>query len=191
MLLSLFIIIVLLYSIYIGVKRGLILQIILSIGFYLSFGFASAFYSVLSKYVELIVPYPTPQLVEESPFALYGLEHLFDLHTPFYNGLSFLMLFFIGWLLTRLAGRLLVFVSDIDIDEKISNIGGAVLSFFAHYIGLFLIMFLVSTLPFGFVQRQIESSFLTRAIVTKTPELSKEFYQRWVEDVDPDDTSNQ
>lgn len=191
MLLSLIVIFVFLYSIYIGVKRGLVLQGILSIGFYLSFGFATAFYSMITPYVELIVPYPTPQLVEESPFALYNLDLLFEMHTPFYNGLSFLMLLFVGWLITRLVGRLLVFVSDLNIDERISNIGGAILSFFAHYIGLFLILFLVSTLPFGFVQSQIESSWLSRTIITRTPELSNGFYEQWVGEAEEEAQSNQ
>lgn len=184
MLLTLIIILVLLYSIYVGVKRGLILQIFMSIGFFLAYGFASSMHGILKEYIELIVPYPTPALAEQSPFALYGLDLIFDMSTPFYFGLSFLILLFIGWGITRIVGRLLVFVSDFNVEESISNIGGALLSFFAHYVGLFVVLFLVSTLPFGFIQRQIESSWLARTIITRTPELSSDLYERWVEEID-------
>lgn len=184
MLLSLFIILVLMYSIYIGVKRGFILQLFMSIGFFFAYWFASSLHEPLSHYVELIVPYPTPALMEESPFALYGIERLFDLHTPFYKGVSFLILLFIGWIIVRLLGRLFNFASDISVSETIRNVGGAIFSFFCHYVGLFVILFVVSTLPFNFVQNQIESSFLSRMIITKTPELSKDLYNRWVEHQD-------
>lgn len=184
MLLSLFIILVFLYSIYIGVKRGLILQIVMSIGFFLSYWLASSMHEWLSHHIELIVPYPAPSVLSENPFALYSMDIVFDIHQLFYKGLSFLILLFIGWALTRIVGRLFDFTTRFNVEEKVSNIGGALLSFFAHYIGLFVILIVVSTLPFSFIQNQIESSWLAETMITSTPELSKDLFNRWVDDID-------
>lgn len=184
MLLSLVIIFVFLYSIYIGVKRGLIRQLVMSIGFFLAYGFASSMHVWLNQFVEIVVPYPTPPLAEESPFALYDLSLIFHMDQPFYLGLSFLILLFIGWALTRIVGRIFAFTSEFSIDETISNVGGALLSFFAHYVGLFVVLFVISTLPFSFVQNQIESSWLAKTIITRTPELSDDLYNRWVDNID-------
>lgn len=186
MVLSLIIIFVFIYSIYIGVKRGFLLQLAMSIGFFIAYGFAMMLHEPISQYVELLVPYPTPLIVNESPYALFGLDLLYEMHTPFYYGITFIMLLFIGWFFTRIVGRILEFLSEIKLNEKVDLIGGALLSFFVHYIGLFVILFVVSTLPFEFVQNQIESSWLGETIITSTPELSNDLYTRWVEDVDPE-----
>ena len=190
MLFTLIILFVFIYSIYIGVKRGLILQLLMSIGFFISYGVAMALHENLSTYVEMLIPYPSPLLTEESPFALYSLDLLFDMDQPFYDGLSFVILLFLGWIVVRIIGRILDFVTEIKLDYRVDSIGGALLSFFVHYIGLFVILFVLSTLPFDFIQNQIESSWLAETMITKTPELSQDYYSRWVEVVDPEaDTS--
>ena len=177
--LILFILFIALYS---GARRGLILQLILTIGYAVSFWFALNYYQFVSEYVEMIVPYPTPGSSSTNPFVLYGMDLLFQLDGAFYRGLSFILILFAGWLATRLIGGLINFLADLPVIRVVNAIGGAIVSLFVHYVGLFLILFVLSTVPIDFIQNQFETSSLARGIVTTTPELSTQFYDWWVEE---------
>lgn len=181
MLLTGIIIFLLILSIYSGARRGLVLQLVLTIGYAASFWFALTYYQVLSEYVEMFVPYPTPLSTSDNPFALYGIELLFSLDGPFYRGVSFVVLLFAGWLVTRVVGGLFQALADIPVVRTVNAIGGAVLSFVVHYIGIFLLLFVLSMIPMALIQNQFESSALAREIVTDTPELSQQVYNWWVE----------
>lgn len=181
MLLTGIIILLLLLSIFSGARRGLVLQLVLTIGYAASFWFALNYYQMLSEYVEMFVPYPTPLSTSDNPFVLYGIELLFELDGPFYRGVSFVVLLFAGWLITRIVGGLFQALADIPVVRTVNAIGGAVLSFVVHYIGIFLILFVLSMMPIAMIQDQFESSALAREIVTDTPELSQQVYDWWVQ----------
>ena len=181
MLLTGIIILLLILSIFSGARRGLVLQLVLTIGYAASFWFALNYYQMLSEYVEMFVPYPTPLSTSDNPFVLYGIELLFELDGPFYRGVSFVVLLFAGWLITRLVGGLFQALADIPVVRTVNAIGGAVLSFVVHYIGIFLILFVLSMMPIALIQDQFESSALAREIVTDTPELSQQVYDWWVQ----------
>ncbi|MER2064618.1 MAG: CvpA family protein [Alkalibacterium sp.] len=175
------IIFTLLLSIYSGARRGLILQLVLTIGYALSFWFALTYYQLLSEYAEMFIPYPTPSSTSSNPFVLYGMEMLFELDSPFYNGLSFVVLLFAGWLITRIIGGMFQALADLPVVRTVNAVGGAVLSFIVHYIGIFLVLFVLSMVPIGFIQDQFESSAVAREIVADTPQLSQQVYDWWVE----------
>lgn len=181
MLLTGIIILLLILSIFSGARRGLVLQLVLTIGYAASFWFALNYYQMLSEYVEMFVPYPTPLSTSDNPFVLYGIELLFELDGPFYRGVSFVVLLFAGWLITRIVGGLFQALADIPVVRTVNAIGGAVLSFVVHYIGIFLILFVLSMMPIAMIQDQFESSALAREIVTDTPELSQQVYDWWVQ----------
>ena len=181
MLLTGIIILLLILSIFSGARRGLVLQLVLTIGYAASFWFALNYYQMLSEYVEMFVPYPTPLSTSDNPFVLYGIELLFELDGPFYRGVSFVVLLFAGWLITRIVGGLFQALADIPVVRTVNAIGGAVLSFVVHYIGIFLILFVLSMMPIALIQDQFESSALAREIVTGTPELSQQVYDWWVQ----------
>ena len=181
MLLTGIIILLLILSIFSGARRGLVLQLVLTIGYAASFWFALNYCQMLSEYVEMFVPYPTPLSTSDNPFVLYGIELLFELDGPFYRGVSFVVLLFAGWLITRLVGGLFQALADIPVVRTVNAIGGAVLSFVVHYIGIFLILFVLSMMPIAMIQDQFESSALAREIVTDTPELSQQVYDWWVQ----------
>lgn len=58
--LTLFIIILFAIAYYTGARRGLVLQIVYTVGYMLSLSSAKKYYLVLAKKLELIVPYPSP-----------------------------------------------------------------------------------------------------------------------------------
>lgn len=180
MILTVIILFILLLSLYSGARRGLVLQLVLTIGYALSFWFALTYYQQLSDFSEMMIPYPTPTSTSANPFVLYSMDFLFKLDGAFYKGISFILILFAGWLVTRLIGGLFNFLADIPVVRTLNAIGGALISFVVHYIGLFLVLFVLSTVPLPIIQNQFEASNVARNIVTTTPELSEQFYEWWV-----------
>ncbi|WP_413527281.1 CvpA family protein [Marinilactibacillus psychrotolerans] len=188
MLLSLIILLLLLLSLYSGFKRGLILQLVLTIGYAISFYFALEYYQEVSHFVEMMVPYPSPVSSNSNPFVLYGQEFNFNLDQGFYNGAAFIGILVLGWIVTRFIGGLLNFLTEIPVVKQINGIGGAIVGFIVQYIGIFLILFLLSMIPIKMIQSQFESSALARTIVSDTPELSTDLYNWWIEEGLQEDT---
>ncbi|SJN18089.1 Possible colicin V production protein [Marinilactibacillus psychrotolerans 42ea] len=188
MLLSLIILLLLLLSLYSGFKKGLILQLVLTIGYAISFYFALEYYQEVSNLVEMMVPYPSPVSSNSNPFVLYGQEFIFNLDQGFYNGVAFIGILVLGWIVTRFIGGLLNFLTEIPVVKQINGIGGAIVGFIVQYIGIFLILFLLSMIPIKMIQSQFESSALARTIVSDTPELSTDLYNWWIEEGLQEDT---
>jgi len=180
MILTLLIILALFIGVYTGVKRGILLQSIMIIGYTISAFVALNYYDSIFYYVQMTIPYPAPLSTSYNPYVLFDSSLLFQMHNPFYAGVSFAILFFIGWLITRFIGRLLKFVSKVRIIESVSTIGGGILSFIVHYIGIFFILFLLSTVQVEFIQNQFTNSWLARTVVTQPPYLSDATYERFV-----------
>ncbi|OJF95334.1 CvpA family protein [Alkalibacterium sp. 20] len=181
MLLTGIIIFLLLLSLYSGARRGLVLQLVLTIGYVVSFWFALNYYQMLNEYAQMFIPYPTPVTTSDNPFVLYSIDFLFDLDGAFYKGVSFVILLFVGWLVTRILGGLFQSLADLPVVRTVNAIGGAALSFVVHYIGIFFVLFVLSMLPVALIQNQFASSALAREIVTDTPALSEQVYDWWIE----------
>lgn len=178
MLMTLGIVLFLLIGIYSGYRRGLVLQLILTLGFVISYYFAGKYFLELSEYLQLMIPYPTASLNDS--FVFYSDTIGLRLDEAFYNGISFLGILFIGWLLTRLLGGLAQGVRYLPLIKQVNSIGGAVLGALVSYIGIFLILFILTMLPMDFIQSQFASSSLARLIIEHTPALSEQIYQWWV-----------
>ncbi|WP_225743577.1 CvpA family protein [Marinilactibacillus sp. Marseille-P9653] len=182
MVFTLIILFLLLISLYSGARRGLILQLVLTIGYSISFYFALQYYQEVSEFVRMLVPYPSPVSATDNPFVLYGREITFNLDQGFYNGVGFIGILIIGWIATRFVGGLLNFISEIPILKQLNAIGGAIIGLIVQYVGIFLVLFLLSTVPIGWIQNQFESSTIAKKIVSDTPELSSNLYEWWIQE---------
>lgn len=179
MLLTLGILLIFGIALYSGAKRGLILQLIMTVGYVLSFWFALRYYQQLREPLEMIVPYPHASLSDT--FVLFSREAGLQLDRVFYNGVAFVFILAIGWLLTRLLGGLFGFVTELPLLKQVNMAGGAVLNFIVNYIGVFLLLFILSTVPMKVIQKQIEQSKLSQLIVARTPQLSSQVYEWWTQ----------
>ena len=177
MLLTLGIMFILFIAAYSGAKRGLVLQLVMTIGYLLSFLVAMRNYTKIRGILELVVPYLHASLSDT--FVLFPQEAGLHLDRVFYNGVSFIAILAVGWLLTRLLGGLLHFVTELPLLKQANIIGGAALNFIVNYVGIFLILFVLSTIPMKPVQKQFDSSKLAQLIVAETPSLSGQVYQWW------------
>lgn len=168
----------LLIGVFSGYRRGLLLQLILTIGFVVSYYFAGKYFLELSDYLQLMIPYPTASL--NNSFVFYSDTLGLQLDEAFYNGISFLVILFVGWLLTRVVGGLAQGVRYLPLVKQVNSIGGAALGGIVMYVGIFLMLFILTMLPIDFIQNQFANSSLAKLIIEDTPALSEQIYTWWV-----------
>lgn len=178
---TLFLIIWLALSCYVGARRGFVLQLIYTVGYLISFVVAESCYLSLSKKLMLFIPYPAPSL--ETTLALYDSTIIFSMNEAFTAGVSFLFILFIGWLITHFIGIFFYNVTFFAVLKKGNKLGGAILSFCVVYVGVFLLLFVLSMIPVDGIQSYFESSGFARFIVQHTPYFSKHIYDLWITSV--------
>lgn len=173
------IILILAVGAYSGARRGLILQLVLTIGYFISYLLASNYYQALGSHLELIVPYPSAS--ETSQFVFYNQALGLNLDGAFYNGVAFILILFVGWLITRFIGGLLNAVAHIPVIKQLNALGGALLNVVVSYVAVFLILFLLTMVPIDAIQEAFSNSWLARTIVEDTPVISSQLYNWWIE----------
>lgn len=176
--LTMIIIILLFWGVYAGVRRGLILQVVYTVGYFLSFMIAKSYYIYIAEKIDLLVPYPSIEFGKELVF--YNEQVSFILDQAFYNGLAFVLILAAGWLVTRIVGSMLHSLAFLPILKTLNNLGGGILGFLIQYIGIFLLLTLASMVPIDFLQQQFSESGLAYWIVSETPYISQTIYEWWV-----------
>lgn len=181
---NLFILIIFFIGIYSGFKNGVILQLLQTIGYTIAIIFSIEYYEKLSEFLYLMVPYPTPFSPERNPYLFYDANYIFSMDVSYYQLLSFILIFLIGWLVVKFFTKLLSYTLEVlRAPEPISGIGGGLLGFIVNYIGLFIVFFFLSTIPLEFIQTQLFNSSIVNYMITSTPEISERVYQEFIVDV--------
>ena len=180
---TLLILLILFIGTYSGYKNGIILQLLRAIGYLIVFIFALDYYKPLSEMLYLLVPYPTPFFPDANPYVFYDESLILTLDLSYYYLISFLLILFIGWIAVRVITQLISYtVEQLAIPEPLNGAGGAILGFIINYIGIFYILLLLSLIPFDMVQGRLANSFLADSILTSTPVVSEDNYQRFILD---------
>lgn len=97
--LTLLILLLLAIGFYTGMKRGLVLQIVYTVGYFFVYLIARTFYQSLAAKLTLYVPYPSP--TAETKLVLFNQNITLDLDQAFYGAVAFLLILFFGWLVVR------------------------------------------------------------------------------------------
>ncbi|SDQ47057.1 Uncharacterized membrane protein, required for colicin V production [Carnobacterium viridans] len=179
MLMTVLIVLILAMGAYSGARRGLVLQFVFTIGYFVSYLLARNYYQLLGSHLELIVPYPSA--TESSQFVFYDQALGFNLDGAFYNGVAFITILFVGWLITRFVGGLLNAVTLIPVIKQLNTLGGALLNVIVSYIAIFIVLFLLTMVPVDAIQESFNNSWLARTIVEDTPVISAQLYNWWIE----------
>ena len=174
------IMLILFTGIYSGARRGLLLQLVHMAGYFISYMLAANYYEWLADKIDLLVPYPS--FTPGTQLALFTSAQALNLDTAFYNGVAFVMLTACGWLITRIIGYMLTEISYIPIIKQFNQLGGAALGFIFNYVGVFLILFILSMIPLEQIQVIFEGDTVAQHIVVDTPFLTKEITNWWLED---------
>ncbi|WP_078555432.1 CvpA family protein [Bacillus alkalicellulosilyticus] len=173
---SIILLFILVSSFFIGLRRGLILQIIHLTGFVVSLLVAYMYYKELAVYIRLWIPYP--QLPADSPISM--LVDIFNFESVYYSGIAFAILFFGTKILMQIIGSMLDFVSHLPILRTVNGWLGGLLCFIEAYLILFVILHVAALLPVETVQSLLHQSTLAQLILDHTPFLSQWLKELWV-----------
>lgn len=171
---DLIIIAVLLIGFFIGLKRGLILQIVRIISFVAAYFVAYTYSASFAPSLKSIIPYPL-QTMQQTPVWLSSV----DVETVFYRGLAFVILFFLTMFALSMIGHLLNIFAQIPVLKQANALGGGILGLVEVYILLFVIILVGTILPIQQVQTSIQQSVLCKVIADDTPVLSDKVKQLW------------
>jgi uncharacterized membrane protein required for colicin V production len=142
---------------------------------------AKHFYQPLGEKLELYVPYLS--VSPDTKMVFYSQELSFDLDQAYYAGVAFITLMVLGWLVTKLIG---VILRDLRFRNSLFEydwVVAGVLNVIIVYTFIFLVLFLLTTIPFDAIQQLFEKRGSMRFIIEKSPFLSKPFYQLWITDI--------
>lgn len=177
MILTILILIVLLWTFYTGWRRGMVGQLVYFIGYAITFFIATQKYEIVGQKLELWIPYPEAALNQTMTF--YSSDMLLKLSHSFYAAMGFMLIMFIGWVLTHFIG--IFFRSHRrNFIGRINRLCGGVLNMIFGYIGLFLILYVLTFIPINAIQLQLAQSPLAQWMIRNTPLLSEWIYQWWI-----------
>ncbi|MCY8233740.1 CvpA family protein [Priestia endophytica] len=179
MLVDIIVLIMLCYGFLIGLKRGLILQVIRLVSIVLSIFVAYMYHEALAEKLQLWIPYPSV----EGGNAVSLLVQSSYTEELFYRIISFAILFFLTNLVIHIIGSLFDFVAQLPILRHFNKWAGAILGFVEIYVIVFIVLYIIALLPVGGIQAQVQNSSLAGIIVNHTPYLSDMIPELWGKDI--------
>ncbi|MFZ4450614.1 CvpA family protein [Salibacterium aidingense] len=179
--LSLLIVLILIISFFIGLRRGFILQLIHLVSFFIALYIAFTFYQELAQYLRLWLPYP--EISNDGDNVVEMMVASFDLEAVYYNGISFFLLFFAAKILLQIVGSMLDFVSRLPVLRMVNRWLGGVLGLVETYLILFVLLITAALMPIEALQQAIDQSMAAKMIINDTPFLSSWLKDLWLEDM--------
>ena len=180
--LSIMIILFLMWGFYVGYSRGIALQLFYSAGLIVAMVIASLNYETLAAKISMWIPFINA--TETSKLRFYNNDIIFQLDKVFYSGLAYFIIFTLVYLIFRIAGIFLGFISGKKLSKsKNQQIIAGVLGFIGVYFGLEMLLTIASVIPINSLQDTLYSSGLVRFMVLKTPIFAHYLMQTWFEQV--------
>ncbi|GAE92710.1 possible colicin V production protein [Gracilibacillus boraciitolerans JCM 21714] len=174
---NIILIFLLIVGIFVGLRRGFILQVLHLIGFIVAFIVAAIYYDNLASKLELWIPYP--EFMSDASWAVF-LESL-PLEAAYYNAIAFGALFFVTKIILQIVATMLDFVADLPILRLLNSWLGAILGFVEVYLLLFVVLYILALAPVAYIQELIDSSSIAAFIIEETPVLSDKIATYWFE----------
>ncbi len=175
--LDLIIIILFISGLFIGFRRGLILQIIHLTGFIIAFIVAKMYGNELADKLVLWVPYPN--FGGDAPMDL--LFNSGNLENAYYRGIAFVIIFFAVKILLQIIGSMLEFIAHLPLLKQMNTLAGGFLGFIEVYLIIFIVLYIGALFPIEFIQNAIHNSLLAEGIVKHTPLLSQDIKELWID----------
>lgn len=167
--------IILLFGFLVGLKRGLILQVLHIVGFIVAFIVAAMYYDELGPKLLLWIPYP--ELSDESLLASF-LQSL-PVETAFYHAVAFVIIFIAVKIVMQIIASMLDFVASIPVINSINKWLGGIFGFIEVYLIAFIILYILALTPIEIVQEWINGSTLALFILEQTPYFSNKITELW------------
>lgn len=168
---------ILLMGFLVGLRRGLILQIVHLIGFIAAYIVAYLYYDDLAPKLKLWIPYPS--LGGDGAISLIIKNA--NVEEVFYRAVSFIILFIAVKIVMHIIGSMLDFLAQFPILKQINGWAGGIFGFIEVYLIIFLLVYILALVPIDKVQSTIENSFVANIMVHHTPIFSDAINQLWIE----------
>ena len=173
--LDIIILILLIAGLFVGAKRGLIVQLIHMTGFVIALIVAYTYYKPLAEKFVLWIPYPA---IDSSSSLTIAIDRL-DLDQTFYQLIAFALIFFIIKFALSLVASMFDFLKYLPVLGFVSKIIGAVLGFIEFYIILFIVLYILALLPITPFQNLMQNSTLASYMLEHTPFVSEKVKELW------------
>ncbi|HET7657614.1 MAG TPA: CvpA family protein [Bacillales bacterium] len=173
--LTLIIAIILLIGFIIGLRRGLIFEVVHLTGFIVAFAVAYMYFDDIAPRLRLWIPYP----VSTDHVNLTFLSNALSLQDAYYNAMAFAILFFGTKILLHIIGSMLDFLADLPLLKTANRWLGGAFGFIEVYLIVFLLLYMVALVPIAFIQQSVSHSVLAQAIVHDTPVFSQQIKHLW------------
>ncbi|MBU8905115.1 CvpA family protein [Desertibacillus haloalkaliphilus] len=173
---SVILFLILVASFFVGMRRGMILQLVHLLGFVVSLIVAYLYYQELASYIRLWIPYP--QLTGDDPISMFISS--FDFENVYYSGIAFAILFFGTRILLQIIGSMVDVLAQLPILRMINRWLGGALAVIETYLLLFIVLHVAALLPIDFVQELLHGSFVAQLILNYTPFLSAWIKDLWI-----------
>lgn len=173
--LSIILLLGILISVIVGVRRGFILQAIHMVGFFVAFMAASIFYSKLSTKLIMWVPFP-------SGGSSTGLKLLFDekgLESAYYNAISFFIIFIFVKIVLQIVASLFDFLASFPLLKQFNHLFGGILGFVEFYVIAMVVITIMAMVPVATIQNIVQGSFVAKQMILHTPLLSAIIKAMW------------
>lgn len=173
--LDILILLLLLAGLFVGAKRGLIVQLIHMTGFVIALFVAYTYYKPLAEKFVLWIPYPA---VDSGSTLTIAIDRL-DLDQTFYQLIAFALIFFVIKFALQLVASMFDFLKYLPVLGFFSKITGAILGFIEFYILLFIVLYILALLPIAPFQNLMQNSTLASYLLEHTPFLSEKVKEWW------------
>lgn len=173
--LDLILLVLFIFGLIVGARRGLIVQLLHMIGFVIALVVAYRYYKPLAEYFVLWIPFPA---VTDNATLTIAVEQL-NLDLTFYRLLAFALIFFATKFLLQLIATMFDFLKYLPVLGIFSSLLGAVLGFVEVYIILFIVLYLLALLPIESIQSFMESSIIAGLMLEHTPYFSEKVKEWW------------
>lgn len=170
--------ILLLWSFYIGYSRGFLVQVFCTVAGVFSLLVAMGQYKKLAALFYLWVPFANA--TEGSKNLFFDSKYLFDLDQVFYAGLAFLTIVVGVYVLMRILGILIHLLDFVNPDGTKMNVLAGLLSLLVTLVFLQMVLTIVATIPIATVQHLLQDSALASALIRYTPFTTSLFEKLWV-----------
>ncbi|WP_430536149.1 CvpA family protein [Listeria rocourtiae] len=179
MVLNVIILILLIGGFFNGYRNGVLRQLIITIGYLLSFFVAYKYYEALAPHITFI---PYPELDKSNDF--YALLETLHTENAYYNSIAFLMIFLVATIVVHMIASLFKGVTNVPVLRQVNGLIGAALGVLQTYLIVFLILYVGAIFPAEWAQNAISGSSVAEWILKNTPLLSDAFY-KWMTGILP------
>lgn len=175
--LDLLIMILLIIGLFIGIRRGLILQFIHLTGFIIAFIVAKMYGNDFADKLVLWVPYPS--FGSDSPMDMIVSNG--NLENAYYRGIAFVIIFFAVKIALQIIGSMLDFIANLPLLKQFNTMAGGILGFLEVYLITFIVLYFAALIPIEMIQTALHNSLLAEGIVKYTPILSQDIKELWID----------